>query len=182
MVLFYQEKATSKVSPKSILNYRTLSGLLKQSQVGIRQHLSEWSNPAIPRENKKTAGTKTSDKCTRFLTAPCKLGQLRSMSLWVLWSGSGSVLSEGATRLDRIGLPPPGKQCLCSHHSGLYNLESVLGIKHPRSPLNRLVLSPERRSALIPILHLQKCKGFLQKTWLKLAMFQFYTSDILIVK
>lgn len=171
MVLFYHEKATSKVSPKSILNYRTLSVLLNQSQVGIRQHLSDkatlWFHEKIKRQQKQKHQSNvqgfllfpaSSGSCVPWASRCCDKGVAVS---WVRvppgWTGFVSHLLENS---------------VCVHITMVFqSRESILSKKHPRSPLNRLVWSPERRSALIPILHLQKCNGFLQKTWLKLAMF-----------
>lgn len=117
---------------------------------------------------------------------------------FLLFPASSGSCGPGAFRLcdqgvavARVMVPPSWagfgfhllkNSCLCSHHDGLYNLEPVLSIKSPMSPLTWMVLSPQRRSALVPILHLEKCNDFFQKTLLQLAMFQFYTFDITIIK
>lgn len=186
----FTERAMSKyiikVDLKSILNYRTLLGFLKQSQVDIRPSRLRWTKwpCSCMRKGRNSMKENMTQYERGLLTVPCKLAQLCSRCLSALWSGSGSSLSDGATRLGREYLPPPEIQLSTSTSQWAFPSRVCCQPRGSReSPhLTRVVLSPESTSALTPVLHLEECDGFLQKTLLKSALFQFYTFDILMIK
>lgn len=79
-----------------------------------------------------------------FLLFPASLGSC---------SPCAFLLCDQGVAIARMTVPPSWagfvfhclkNSCPCSHHNGLYNLESILNIENPVSPLMKIILSLAR--------------------------------------